>query len=244
MQVNFGVGFMTFVPPSTATDPTPVPISTLQEVSLDIAIETKELIGNKSFPVDIAKGAGKITGKAKNAQIRASQFATVLGGSTIATGKTYGVFEQSTGVIAGASYDTLAAANFVQNLGVLDENGKVMKLVTGAPAAGEYQVSGVGVYTFNAAANGKTYKVSYTIKNAAVGKTVKLTNQLMGAGTTFEMHLQNSYNGGTFGIRLYAVNVPKIALAFKNTDHTMQDVEFDVFANAAGDILEIYSDEQ
>lgn len=242
MQVNFGVGYLTFIPPSTAADPTPVPAGVLQEVSLDLSQETKELMGSKAFAVDIAKGAGKITGKAKNAQIRAAQFAAILSGSTVTTGKVYGVFEQPTGVIAGASYDTTAGANFVQNLGVLDDTGAVMQLVTTAPAAGQYQVSGAGVYTFNAAANGKVYKVSYTMKSAN-GKTVHLSNQLMGAGTTFQVHLQNAYNGKTFGVTLYAVTVPKLALAFKNNDHTLQDVDLEIFADNSGNVIDIYSDE-
>jgi hypothetical protein len=53
-QYNFGVGQLFIIPPGT--NPTPVNVGTLKDVSIDISRDVKELIGAKAFPEDVALG--------------------------------------------------------------------------------------------------------------------------------------------------------------------------------------------
>ena len=53
---------------------TPVNFGLVQEVQLDLQFTAKELYGQYQFPVAIARGQGKATGKAKMAQISGLAF--------------------------------------------------------------------------------------------------------------------------------------------------------------------------
>lgn len=64
---EFGSGtvWMTPVGGNLPVNPTPIEIGTLQDVSIDISFDLKMLYGMNQFPEAIARGKGKITGKAK-----------------------------------------------------------------------------------------------------------------------------------------------------------------------------------
>lgn len=243
-MINFGVGYLTIVPPSTAADITPIRVAKLQECSLDFSFTTKELRSNKVFADDVARSGGKLSGKCKTAAIRAGAIGSILTGSTTTTGQYLPKMDVSTGVIASAQFDTaVTLANFNQDLGVDDENGNPMPKVTGAPAAGQYQIDTTtgpnAMYKFNAASNGKTYTVNFVQKDSTAGKLVKYTNQLMGVATKYKLILQSVYQSKNLSCILYAVTVPKIALAFKNEDHTIEDLDFEAQDDGAGNILDM-----
>lgn len=244
-QYNFGIGKLTLTPPAGSPDITPADVGVVQDVSLDVAFTTKELRGANIFPVDIGRGSGKISGKAKHGQINGTLIQALLVGASLTTPQeTVGVFSVSTGVIAGASFDTTAGINFVDDLGVFDATGVALKKVTAAPAAGQYAVSATGVYTFNAASNGATYTISYSRKDTAAGsKSIDYNNQLMGNNTVFQLTLYNSFRAKSFGIKLYAVVVPKLSFAFKNEDYMDIDLDFEAFADAAGNVIDFYTAE-
>ena len=76
MQLAFGAGALW----GNRTDVTgggigPDQFGILQDVQIDFDWTTKELWGQFQFPVDIARGQGKISGKAKFARI----FGTIYG---------------------------------------------------------------------------------------------------------------------------------------------------------------------
>jgi hypothetical protein len=64
---EFGSGtvWVTPVGGNLPANPTPIEIGTLQDVSIDISFDLKMLYGMNQFPEAIARGKGKITGKAK-----------------------------------------------------------------------------------------------------------------------------------------------------------------------------------
>jgi len=243
MQISFGVGLLTLTP--SGSNPTPQQVAVLQDVSVDIAISSKELYGSYQFPIDVARAAGKISGKAKFAAIRGSLFQQFFGGSTIATGQTIGV-QNEVGTIPLVSTYTITtanAANFTADLGVFDTvTGLFMSRVASGPTTGQYSVAS-GIYTFAAADAGHLVWLSYDYTNSAIGKTVSLTNQLMGTGNTFGLTLFNSFRSMNTGIKLYAVQVPKLSLALKNEDYTMSDLDFDAFANSTGQVIDLYTTE-
>ena len=83
-QFAFGLGQLIVVPGTNTplVRATPVMVGTLQDVSVNIDYDLKELWGNSQFPVDVARGKAKITGKAKSGQLGSGLIASVLSGST------------------------------------------------------------------------------------------------------------------------------------------------------------------
>jgi len=245
-QYSFGVGQVTLIPPGT--NQTPLPLAVLKDITLEVSFDIKRLMGSNGFPVDVARGAGKITGKAKYAQVRGNLWASVLTGATTTTGSTYGVLNQSTGVISGAAYDVgFVKANFVDDLGAVDETGTPLKVVAAAPAVGEYFVNMAGanpVYTFNAVATGKTYTVSYSRKDGlTTSQTVTYNNQLMGASTIYQVAMFNSFRSKNIGLKLFAVSIPKLGMGFKQDDYTDQDMDMEGFSDSSNRVLEMYFSE-
>src|SRR5713101_6947022 len=88
MQLAFGAGALwgnrTDV---TGTGIGPDQFGILQDVRIDWDWQTKELWGQFQFPVDIARGQGKITGKAKFARIFGAIYGDLFFGQTPASGQ-------------------------------------------------------------------------------------------------------------------------------------------------------------
>lgn len=240
-QFGFGTGLLTLTP--SGSNPTPLQLGVLQEVSLDMEQSLVELRGQYQYPVDIAQGEGKISGRAKFAQIYAALLTQMLSGASQATGLTAAAINE-VGTIPATPYQITVAnsATFVEDLGVVDVTaGKRLTRVASAPATGQYSVA-AGVYTFAAADTTHTVWLSYSY-TSVTGATVAYSNQLMGAAPTFTLTVFNSYSGKFVGLKLFAVKAPKLSLAMKNTDYTMQDLDFTAFAGSTGKVLEFYSSE-
>ena len=92
MQLAFGAGALW----GNRTDVTgsgigPDQFGILQDVQIDWDWQTKEFWGQFQFPVDIARGQGKITGKAKFARIFGAIYGDLFFGQTPATRPADGV---------------------------------------------------------------------------------------------------------------------------------------------------------
>jgi hypothetical protein len=238
-QYNFGVGQLFIVPPGT--NPTPVNVGTLKEVSVDISREVKELIGANAYPEDVALGKGKISGKAKSGRIQAGLIASLLAGSTTATGQTAASNNEMSSIpTTPYTVTVLNAAKFVQDGGVYDYTAGIwMKCVSTAPATGQYTVT-AGAYLFAAADTGHSVGIYYTY-TMTTGTTVALSNPLMGAATTFQLNVFNTYGGKQFGYTLYAVVMPKLSLAGKQDDYTETDIEFQAFTDSLNRVISVYT---
>lgn len=240
MQVNFGVGNLTLIPPSGAADPTPLVFGILQDVQLDYSSAKKTLFGQRQFAVAVADGEAKITGKAKFAQVKGGTLLAALAGSTTAAGETTEVTDPSAPIPTTPYQITVVgSATYVEDLGVINAaTGAPLTQVPSGPVAGQYSHA-AGVYTFASADNvsGISVKISYTKTVAAVGKTISLGNPLMGISTTYVLDLFNDSPANSskiYGVRLSAVVIPKLALMFKNTDFTMHDVDFEAIDDGTG----------
>ncbi len=66
-SVAFGSGVLIATP--SGANATPVQFGALQDVSLDFSFASKQLFGQYQFPIAFARGEGKISGKAKFANI-------------------------------------------------------------------------------------------------------------------------------------------------------------------------------
>ena len=85
--VNYGVGFLTMLVGSQ-----PIPIGVLKDVTIDESYTMKSLIGQSQFPLDIARGEGKLTGKATFASVNTLLMAQFMSGATTAAGNVAGVY--------------------------------------------------------------------------------------------------------------------------------------------------------
>lgn len=233
--INFGVG--TIIGRRTdISNPTPSFLGIMQDIEIDFDQTLKELMGQYKMPVDVAPANMKVTGKAKFAQIQANTANDLLFGQTItpASGLTMAIAENHT--VASTTQIVTNAATFLHDLGVFyAATGMQLARVASAPSVGQYAVNeATGTYTLNVADEvSLNFYYSYGVTNM---KQITLTNQLMGFGPSFELNIQEQYinNAGQTNqifLKLNACRSSKLTLPFKNTDYTVQEFDFEAFAD-------------
>jgi hypothetical protein len=262
-QFSFGSGYLYGIPlQGTATQQTPVLLGTLQDCSYDISSSMKELMGQNQFAVAIGRGPAKFTGKAKMGQFSAAAWNTFFFGPgsdssayPVSTGTA--VIETVTKEIGSPTTQAWTFANTA--LGTFDTDLGVYYTLTGQPLAkvavastptiGQYKVDpATGVYTFavgDSAANAASgITVAYTWHRTIASRWVQAINNNalpMGAAPSFEIvHYVPYSTGGTdLTIKIYGAVSTKLSFGFKNTDFTIAEIDFAMFANAAGKVMDI-----
>ena len=218
---------------------TPVNFGLVQEVHLDLSFTTKELYGQNQFAVAIGRGTAKMTGKAKMAQISGLAFNNLFFGAALSSSYTASSLGEAASVPANSPYTVTVAheGSFIADYGVVfAATGLPLSLVASSPGAGQYSVS-AGVYTFNAADAGKAVLISY-IYTATGGQKIPLVNQPVGTTPTFSAQLFTSFQGKTATVSLYNCVSSKLAYATKLEDFTVPELDFAIFANASGNVLD------
>ena len=243
-QYSFGSGSL-FATPSTDTYgntiavPTPVRFGVLQDVSVDISFDVKELTGQNAFPMDVARGKGKIGIKAKAAQIFGALYNELFFGETLATGQTADYVDTTGSVIPSSPYTVTPtvpnSGTWSKDLGVVNANGVPLTKVSSAPATGQYMVA-AGVYTFAAADTGTTVFINYQYTISASGKTVSYTNPAMGNSPVFSLDLQLQSKGKQVIWTFPNCISTKLSIASKLDDYTIPEFDISAFANAAGQV--------
>lgn len=247
MQLAFGAGALW----GNRTDATgsgigPDQFGILQEVQIEWEWTTRELWGQHQFPVDIARGQGKITGKAKFARIFGAIYGDLFFGQVPATGRLT-VSDNEAAVVPGASPYAVTvanAANFADDLGVYyaagANAGNRFTRVGTPSSAGQYSVNAAtGVYTFAAADAGAAIVISYLF-NSGTGKQLALTNQLMGFTPVFKatFYTSKTTQGVPAGLTLVlnACTASKLSLPTKTDEYEIQEFDFSAFADPTGAI--------
>jgi hypothetical protein len=241
MQLSFGSGAVW----GERTDVTgsgvgPRQFGVLQDIEIDFDWTDKELYGQLQFPVAIARGQGKITGKAKFAQILGLLYSDIFFGVTPVTGQ-FAVSQLEAATVPATTPYTVTPANAVSyndDLGVsYAGSGRRFNRVTTPSAAGQYSVSFAnGVYTFSAADASAAVLISYTYNIATSGSKLTLTNQPMGITPTFKATFYTAYNGSGTALRLNACTATKLSLPTKLDNWTISELDFMAFADASGTI--------
>ncbi len=250
---EFGAGSLWGYPiaGNMAPNPTPTFFGTLQDVSLDISGDVKQLYGQRQFPEAIARGKCKITGKAKYAWINAKQMNDLFFGQTLTAGMVQIQQNQQVQITAGSVTYTVPASGTFLNDATRGDQG-VRYVATGtpltksssAPAVGQYNVTTAGVYTFNTSENGTNVLISYMYTpGTPTGSQINVTNQVMGYAPTVQMVLESVYNSNQFNVVLYNCLVSKLAFTTKQEDFIIPEMDFEAFSNSAGKVLDIYSSE-
>lgn len=247
MQLAFGAGALW----GSRTDVTgsgigPDQFGILQDVQIDWDWTTKELWGQFQFPVDIARGQGKIAGKAKFARIFGAIYGDLFFGQTPAAGQLTIAENEAATVPASTPFTVTVAnaANFADDLGVYYASGAAagnrFTRVTTPSAAGQYSVNtATGIYTFAAADAAASLLVSY-LYNSTTGKKLVLTNQLIGFTPTFKatFYTTKTTQGVPAGLSLVlnACTATKLSLPTKIDDYEIQEFDFSAFADPTGTI--------
>jgi len=241
MQLSFGSGALWGERSDlTGSGIGPRQFGILQDIQIDFDWTDKELYGQLQFPVAIARGQGKISGKAKFAQILGLLYSDIFFGVTAATGQ-FAISELEAAIVPAVAPYTVPVANassYNDDLGIVyAANGRAFNRLTTPSAAGQYSVNfPEGVYTFAAADANAAVLISYTYNAAASGTKLTLTNQLMGTTPTFKATFYTTYNGAGTALRLNACTANKLSMPTKIDDWTVRELDFMAFADASGTI--------
>lgn len=240
MQLIFGIGALW----GTRNDVAgvgPDQFGVLQDNTIDFSFELKELYSQLQFPLDIARGKGKITGKAKIARVFGALYADLFFGSTYSTGED-NVSENEQHTIVSAAVTVTNASTYVSDLGVYYNaaGNNRFTYVTGAPtAAGTYTIGSNGIYTFFTADIGQSVAISYVYTDTS-GKTIELTNNFMGYTPTFmgTFYQQRNTQGasGQLTLRLNECVSNHFSLPSKIDDYAIPDFDFSAFSSGTNSI--------
>ena len=236
---SFGSGVLI----GTRTDianATPINFGLVQEVQLDLQFTAKELYGQYQFPVAIARGQGKASGKAKMARVSGLAFNNLFFGASLIAGQLATAFGEAQSVPASTPF-TVSVTNAGQwqdDCGVVyAASGLPLAKVASAAAAGQYSVA-AGVYTFNSADAGASVLISYTYNVMGSGQQLTLANPLLGTTPTFQAQLYTSFQGKPVNVKLFNCVSSTLTFATKLEDFVIPELDFDIFANAAGNVLQ------
>ena len=242
-SIAFGSGVLIATP--SGANATPIQFGTIQDVSIDFSFAVKQLMGQYQFPVAVGRGEGKISGKAKFANIDGAVFNSLFFGLTPTTGQKMWSYNEA-GTIPASPYTITVAngATFDADLGVTYAvSGLYLTRVAATPTTGQYSVNTTtGVYTFAAADTTKAVLINYSYTQAVTGAKSVITNQIMGTAVNFQIDFyQKNPNvaGAQWSLRLYSCLSSKLSMASKNSDFIIPELDFEAFANAANNIGEI-----
>jgi len=235
---SFGSGVLI----GTRTDiinATPVNFGLVQEVTIEETAGVKELYGQFQYPLAVARGSIKTTGKAKVARISGLAFASLFYGVTPVAGQLATAFAEAAVVPAAVPYTVTPAnsATFVDDAGVVyATTGLPLVKVASTPAAGQYSLA-AGVYTLSASDAGKALLLNYTYTVAATGQKFPVLNQLTGTTPTFQAQFYTTFQGQAISLKLNACTSSKLSLQTKLEDFVVPEFDFSCFADATGTVM-------
>jgi hypothetical protein len=242
-QFAFGIGAFWAIRTDIATVG-PIQFAVLQDNSIDFGFEVKELYSQLGFPVDIARGKGKVTGKTRTARIFGGLYAEIFFGvDPITTGGSE-VAENEAGLVPSVSTYTVTvtnAANFLTDLGVYygagANAGNRFTRVTTPTLAGQYSVNqGTGIYTFSSLDAGAHVFISY-VWNASTGFSFTITNQFMGYTPTFQgtfyTERQTLNSGGRLVLVLNQCTSSRLSFPSKIDEYNLPELDYMAFADNA-----------
>jgi hypothetical protein len=244
--IQFGSGLL-YVNPiggNLASPAVPLRPLTLQDMSVDIGVDVKELRGQNQFPDDVADSDKKGTGKFSFGRVDIGLFNQMFFADTQAAGGTVMAPLEDSTIPATSTYiiTVVHSSTFVTDYGVSFASGAALQRVASGPTAGQYSVAS-GVYTFAAADASTEVFISYSYTVPSAGSTLTVNNHIQGYGPIVELVFVHNYqtvSGVPSGIKLFAARVTKLNLAMKRTDYVMPECEFSFFANPVNKVIEFY----
>ena len=180
LNPQFGSGVLYGIPnaANTAANPTPMQFGLLQEISLDIKGDTKELYDNQQIPAVITRGKIKVTGKGKMASLDPMFFSQLYFGLPTTPGIQRPVYNE---LRTAAASVTPTNPEALSDLGVIVTGGTGFSVGTqltnsgvAAPSSGQYKFTAWTGTSPGSWLDDHTYALSATILDPA-GHTQKVT---------------------------------------------------------------------
>lgn len=235
-QAIFGSGILTATPLTDTTGsvvalPSPIAVGCLQDVSVDMSFETKQVHGsNSQFAQFIAKGKGSISVKAKMGTIQGEIFSSLFFGQSSTSGLAAIQYE-TIGHVVGLTAITPTVPRsgvYSGNMGVMYRNGVSLKRVASSPAVGQYAVNlSTGEYTFAAAEAGNVVLINFKYNADVTGaKKGTVVAQPMGISETLSLDLYTEFKNKPLCLTLHSVICTNLNLGFKSDEFTFPDLQF------------------
>lgn len=217
----------------------------LQDVSIDISKNIKELFGQFQYPLAAAAGQIKISCKAKVANIQSAMLNELFFGGTLASGAKYYVSQEAASIPTTPFQVTVAnSATWFEDKGVtFFLTGVQLTRVAAGPITGQYTVA-AGVYTFAAADTGLAVRIDYTYSPAATGFITTVVNQLVGTTPFFVATIPFiAPSGKQTLLRLANCVSSKLTFASKIEDWLIPEFDFIAIADNSNSIFTFSSTE-
>jgi hypothetical protein len=226
---------------------TPVKFAGFQEGSIEMTGTVKEAYGQYTFPIAVAKGTSKTTGKLKQVIIQGGAYSDLFfGGSNVrdapVANQMYIAEDEAATIPSQTTYTVTAThgATFLQDLGCFNATtgAQMTCILTGPTVAGTYEVSAAGVYTFSAAdaAVPVTLNYAYTL---TTGHTLSVYNQLLGVTPSWQCWFRTQYLTKQVVFKFMKCVSSKLSFATKLEDFMMPEMDFAYFADDNNLVLEI-----
>lgn len=246
IQFGSGIVFATPVAGNLATNPTPQEVGIIQDISLSLSGDIKELYGQFQWPVDSAIGKRAIKGSFNFAQMTNSFFNQLFFADTVAAGVVETAYREPHTIPAATTFTitTNHAANFVTDQGVINQNTglAMVDIGTGSPATNQYTFAPLtGIYTFSSADASVPITISYSFSSTTLGTTLTVGNHTMGWGPVVSLTIPLLYQGLVNSINLPNVRLGKIDFKTKLDDYLMLSTDFSAFAGAGNNPLNLYN---
>lgn len=247
--IQFGAGIILASPNGgqLAVDPTPQEVGIIQDISLTVSGDIKELYGQFQWSVDSAVGKRGIKGSFNFAQLSNNFLNQLFFADTVAPGIVEVAYREPHSIPASTPYTITIAppgsGTFVQDFGVTSQitGFALTNIGTGTPTTGQYIVdASTGVYTFAAADEGVSVWISYTYLVVSTGTTLTVANHPMGWGPVVQLLIPFLYQGNKYTFNLPNVRLGKIDIKTKIDDYTMISTDFSGFAGAGNNPLSVY----
>ncbi|HLW71573.1 MAG TPA: hypothetical protein VKS22_13235 [Candidatus Binataceae bacterium] len=251
----FGSGILWVVPlqdinGNTIATPTPQRF-TLQDMTLDIDTPVKELTALYQYPLAIGRGAGKVSGKVKFANVNIGLLNSAFFGETgapVAGGANQVVpVNDEAATIPATPYQvtvansaSISAGNPMTDLGVRyggtgAAGGQYLTAVANAPTAGQYSVNLTsGVYTFNSGDTTKAVLLDYSFApNASSNQSILIQSHLLGTQPIVKLIGKSVYGGSNIKLAFQFNQVvgSKLGYTTKTTDFVYPELDFMMFAD-------------
>lgn len=233
----FGPGSL-YVTRTDVANSTPINIGFVQEFSYDESGETKQLYGQNQYALDARRATVKSTGKMKAARVSGIALNAVFHGSAFTTGQLLMAQAEAGSIPASSTYTITVAnsAHFDTDLGVVyASTGLPFQKVVSSPSAGQYSVS-AGVYTFASGDASTDVLITYAYTSSSGGQTKTVTNQPIGTTPKFQIDYSTVDGGKQYNLRFFQCIGAKLSSQFKLTDFMIPEIDFEFFANAAGQV--------
>jgi hypothetical protein len=245
MELIFGIGALWGVRTDVA-GLGPHQFAVLQNSSIDFDFEEKDLYSQLGFPIDAARGKGKVDCKAEFARVFAALYADLFFGETAVAGEQTVSQAELFTVPAGGVYTVANSAAFLADLGVYVNSGgqTYLGFTTGAPSSGQYSTAGAGLYTFNTGQAGIQMAVSYVYTVTSTGFEFTIHNNLMGYTPTFQATLYHNNptlrSTGVITVRLNTCISRRLSLPTRVDEYTIPGFDFSAIGDGSN-IVGVFS---